>query len=600
MTNCRDCSDNSISLTGSWFTNSPCYSSDCGGSEISASCVIYNGGNLTCSGIDTGDNLETALQKIDTQICEIIGDYSTYNMHCLPDWWEAPITTQEDFVDAITEFVCDLEVTTNTFITNEFVTFQTTIYEIIETIEFPGITCLSASVINTDSITQVLTKYCTKFGEIDDALNISSVVWNDCMTVVGTPSTLSQGFQLLADQICTVYDLATGGALPLFNNYGSCIGGTSSDSLVTTVGLIKTRLCLTDVVNFEDIIWDCWGTGATTMQQFVAKTVSYLNTLNSSKYQFNLSDFVLTPASMDPCQGQLVSLATPINQDRFVAVSALDASPGTLITKVASSGGTIVVSNNADTTLNLEIATGDRGDITVSSGGTAWTIDNDVVTFAKMQNINTDRLLGRSTVGSGDTEEISIGSGLLLSAGVLSATGAGLFTFANGLTETSGIVHLGGVLVEDTDIYNVENEYSMSFTNMNIFTVTASNIVLTCGGFGATEIGGKIGITSYTSPTAILANQNNYGPTGFSSNTVFRLSSDASRNITGLEAGNSGRLIYILNVGAFDIVLKDEDASSLDLNRFALVADITLRPDEAVQLWYDETSERWRAFGKWD
>lgn len=52
------------------------------------------------------------------------------------------------------------------------------------------------------------------------------------------------------------------------------------------------------------------------------------------------------------------------------------------------------------------VADGDYGDITVSGSNTVWTIDNDVVTYAKMQNVSTDTLLGRSTAGSGDTEEI--------------------------------------------------------------------------------------------------------------------------------------------------------------------------------------------------
>lgn len=51
---------------------------------------------------------------------------------------------------------------------------------------------------------------------------------------------------------------------------------------------------------------------------------------------------------------------------------------------------------------------GDKGDITVSSSGTIWTIDNDVVTYAKMQNVSaTNRFLGRITSGAGDTEELT-------------------------------------------------------------------------------------------------------------------------------------------------------------------------------------------------
>lgn len=58
------------------------------------------------------------------------------------------------------------------------------------------------------------------------------------------------------------------------------------------------------------------------------------------------------------------------------------------------------------------IGDGDYGDIVVSGSGTAWTIDTGVVTFAKMQTIATDRLLGRDTASTGAPEEISVGGGV--------------------------------------------------------------------------------------------------------------------------------------------------------------------------------------------
>jgi hypothetical protein len=54
------------------------------------------------------------------------------------------------------------------------------------------------------------------------------------------------------------------------------------------------------------------------------------------------------------------------------------------------------------------VADGDKGDISVTVGGTVWTIDNDVVTYAKMQNVSaTSRILGRITAGAGDVEELT-------------------------------------------------------------------------------------------------------------------------------------------------------------------------------------------------
>lgn len=54
------------------------------------------------------------------------------------------------------------------------------------------------------------------------------------------------------------------------------------------------------------------------------------------------------------------------------------------------------------------LSDGDYGDITVSGSATVFTIDNDVVTYAKMQNVSaTNRILGRVSGGAGDVEELT-------------------------------------------------------------------------------------------------------------------------------------------------------------------------------------------------
>jgi hypothetical protein len=53
------------------------------------------------------------------------------------------------------------------------------------------------------------------------------------------------------------------------------------------------------------------------------------------------------------------------------------------------------------------VSDGDKGDITVTASGATWTIDNDVVTLAKLANVATSSFLGRVTAATGDPEVLT-------------------------------------------------------------------------------------------------------------------------------------------------------------------------------------------------
>lgn len=132
-----------------------------------------------------------------------------------------------------------------------------------------------------------------------------------------------------------------------------------------------------------------------------------------------------------------------------------------------------------------------------------------------------------------------------------------------------------------------------SATLWDLLPPSSDDLVLTLDAAQALGLKWAAPGSSILSPPQIVANQNNYNPGG---GDIWRLSSDASRNITGIAAGVSGKRLRIANVGAFDIVLKHQDGLSTVANRLLGqgFADITLTPEFQADLWYDPTTTRWR------
>jgi hypothetical protein len=107
---------------------------------------------------------------------------------------------------------------------------------------------------------------------------------------------------------------------------------------------------------------------------------------------------------------------------------------------------------------------------------------------------------------------------------------------------------------------------------------------------------------------SITANTNNLTPSTFSA--MQRWSSTANYNVTGFSPGGStsfgggtptwihasGRVIWVHNVGSYNITLKHEDANSTAANRFTneTGTDLILPPNSMVMLTYDSTTTRWR------
>lgn len=105
---------------------------------------------------------------------------------------------------------------------------------------------------------------------------------------------------------------------------------------------------------------------------------------------------------------------------------------------------------------------------------------------------------------------------------------------------------------------------------------------------------GYLAESGIVSAAQITSNQNNYNPTGLSGARILRLSSDASRDITGIVA-QANHMIWVFNAGGFNIVFKHASGSSAAGNMFICpgAADYTLTPGSSLQLYYDTVSAFW-------
>lgn len=208
----------------------------------------------------------------------------------------------------------------------------------------------------------------------------------------------------------------------------------------------------------------------------------------------------------------------------------------------------------------LSLATGDRGDITVSGGGATWDIDagavgtpeiaDDAVTFAKMQNIATDRVLGRDTAASGNIEELTLGSGLAISGGALTLTGGA----ASHILFTTNSVEAGpSATTTETDLLS----YTVPAGTMGSLSI----IRVTLWGHwaqGATpasvRLRIKFGGTTWVDDTSIVGTASDLCPVNISI-IVMSNGSTTSQNIGGymMLGTTSGGTAGVLELGGDEL-----------------------------------------------
>lgn len=155
-----------------------------------------------------------------------------------------------------------------------------------------------------------------------------------------------------------------------------------------------------------------------------------------------------------------------------------------------------------------------------------------------------------------------------------------------------GQVRVAGSLAMDDSKVHARFNLTLG-TGDDTGVAKAATRVVEIGSGTAGEAGGTLRSIPLT-PAQITADSHNYAPVVA---RHYRLSTDASRTLTGLSVGQvDGQECRVWNVGASDLILAHQSASSTATNRFLTHtgADVTLAANQSVGLVYDATTARWR------
>lgn len=427
------------------FYSIPLINTDCGTCQESlgcipndAKCVIYNGDPLTTLQVEPGTDLEVILQQLNNLYnTGVDPDYSTYNTACLA---VLGTETQSQFVETISTYVCNTEATLTSFIATTGTNF-TNVNSTINSIRIPGTTgCTSMPIANGSTINQVLQILSNEICGISTAIDIASVNWSGCYTVVNPPTNVNEAFAEVLSQICITKQLVNE-VVP--DTYKVKLSNTD-----TTEDYLNNKLKSSSCITINSIV-----------DAGINKLQFGLN-FTPSRYNFNPAQFDVTSGTSDGCvQTYNVSLTSP----GVSGVSSVGlVQSGTTIfnitnTPITTAGDlSIGLAQQAPNTFLLGPITGSNGVPTFRTLNSN-DIPNSIVSYSKIQNITTGKkLLGNYTNSSGIVQEISIGTGLNLSdSGILtSVSGSGTVTYV-GLTMPSNTFDITGNPITSTGTFGV-------------------------------------------------------------------------------------------------------------------------------------------------
>ena len=172
-----------------------------------------------------------------------------------------------------------------------------------------------------------------------------------------------------------------------------------------------------------------------------------------------------------------------------------------------------------------------------------------------------------------------------------------------GAVNTASNVGTGDGVFKQLTISDLEFKTLIGGTNTTI-TNNTNDLTIDVTGTGLNVLETATLDGNIITPPQLLADQDDYNPTGFSTCNMIRQDINGDRVITGFVAPAAGvnRIFAITNLSTSDnIKFKNNDSGSSAANRLLLRdngPDKSIKENETAVFWYDHISSRYRPYNR--